>query len=394
MARERVNEMRGVPVKDSFANTSVIGHAVVRNGVAQTGAIALLLGAVLASGGARAAETNVELPDDAAQPAVPAPPAPPSRAAVPPPAATAVPAVPAKAAAGASEKRPASERRESQSELDARMRDAQERLSRAASEIAAIAAERAADAMEAIPWVEHGSRRAVLGVQLSPEDTKDGVKVADVSPSGPAELAGVRAGDVISRVNGQDVRGQSSRELVRLLRDVKPEVPVKLRVMRAGKPLDFEIAPRPLVAQTYVFPGEPPPGPDGDAFRGFRDFERFNFGMGLRSEMRGLEVTTLTPQLGRYFGIEKGVLVVRAPKDDLLKLQDGDVIVAIDGREPTSSSHITRILSSYQPGETFTLRVFRDRKAQDIVVTLPERGRPAGRRIFVTPDLPSPLVPL
>jgi S1-C subfamily serine protease len=57
------------------------------------------------------------------------------------------------------------------------------------------------------------------------------------------------------------------------------------------------------------------------------------------------------------------------------KLQDGDVIVSIDGREPTSGSQITRILGSYQPGEELTLHVMRDHKAQDIKVTVPERHR-------------------
>jgi S1-C subfamily serine protease len=377
-----VNETRGIPVINSIANSSIVGHGVVRNGAVQTGAIALLLGAVLASGGARGAETNVEAQDDA-RPAVPAPPVPPARTAVPAPP---VPAVPPKAAS--SEKRTAAER----AELDARMEDAQERLSRAASEIAEIAAERASEAMDSFPWSGEWPRRAVIGVQLGREG-KDGVRVADVSPFGPAELAGVRAGDVIVRVNDKDVKGQTSREVVRLLREVKPEGSVKLRVMRDGKPMDFDIAPRPLVAQTQIFPDEPPPGPDGDAFRGFEKFEAFKFGFGTRSELNGLEVTTLTPQLGRYFGTEKGVLVVRAPKDESLKLQDGDVIVSIDGREPTSSSHITRILSSYQPGEKFTLRVFRDRKAQDIVVTLPERQR-SERRISFPVTMPSPFVPL
>jgi membrane-associated protease RseP (regulator of RpoE activity) len=383
VGRERVNEMRGIPVINSIANPSIVGRGAVRNGAVQTGAIALLLGAVLASGGARGAETNVERQDDVTQPAVPAPPAPPARTVVPTPPA---PAAPPKAAAN--EKRTAAER----AELDARMQDAQERLSRAASEIAEIAAERASDAMDSFSWSGDWPRRAVLGVQLGQEG-KDGVKVTDVSPFGPAELAGVRAGDVIVRVNDKDVKGQTSREVVRLLRDVKPEGSVKLRVMRDGKPMDFDIAPRPLVAQTHVFPNEPPPGPDGDAFRGFEKFEAFRFGLGSRSELDGLEVTTLTPQLARYFGTEKGVLVVRAPKDDLLKLQDGDVIVSIDGREPTSSSHITRILRSYQPGERFTLRVFRDRKAQDIVVTLPERQR-SERRIYLPVTPSSPFVPL
>jgi C-terminal processing protease CtpA/Prc len=367
-------------VKAAVVNTSIVGHGIARNGVIQTGAIALLLGAAFASSGAHAADTDVELPDDVARPAVPAPPAPPPRAAAAP--APAVPAVPAAPA----------ERKESREELDARMQDAQERLSHAASEIAAIAAERAADAMESLPWIDRGSSRAVLGVQLSPDDTKNGVKVADVSPSGPAELAGVRAGDIIVRVNDKDVKGQSSREVVRLLRDIRPEATVKLQVMRNGKPMDFDIAPRPLSARTRVLPGEPPPGPDGDAFRGFENFRNFNFQLDTHRELRGLEVTTLTPQLGRYFGTEKGVLVVRAPKDDMLKLQDGDVIVSIDGREPTSSSHILRILSSYQPGEKFTLRVFRDRKAQDIVVTLPEGGRRDRRVILTEPK--SPFVPL
>src|SRR6185437_10167040 len=87
-----------------------------------------------------------------------------------------------------------------------------------------------------------------------------------------------------------------------------------------------------------------------------------------------MELVTLTPQLGRYFGSDKGVLVVRAPKDSGFKLQDGDVILAIDGREPTSGSHATRILGSYQPGEKITLRVLRRHKTEDIVATLPERS--------------------
>ena len=75
-----------------------------------------------------------------------------------------------------------------------------------------------------------------------------------------------------------------------------------------------------------------------------------------------MELATLTPRLGSYFGSDKGVLVVRAPADGALKLEDGDVILAIDGREPSSGSHATRILSSYQPGEKMTLRILRQHK--------------------------------
>jgi S1-C subfamily serine protease len=85
-----------------------------------------------------------------------------------------------------------------------------------------------------------------------------------------------------------------------------------------------------------------------------------------------MELASLTPQLGRYFGTDKGVLVVRAPKD--FKLEDGDVILAIDGREPTSGSHATRILGSYQPGEKIAIKLMRQQKTVNVETMLPERG--------------------
>jgi S1-C subfamily serine protease len=57
-----------------------------------------------------------------------------------------------------------------------------------------------------------------------------------------------------------------------------------------------------------------------------------------------------------------------------LKVQDGDVILAIDGRQPTSGSHATRILGSYQPGERITLRIVRQHKTVDLEATVPEES--------------------
>ncbi len=73
--------------------------------------------------------------------------------------------------------------------------------------------------------------------------------------------------------------------------------------------------------------------------------------------------------------MKSGVLVVRAPANSPFKLQDGDVILAIDGRDATSAQQAGRILRSYGDGEKFTLRVQRDRKAQSIDATMPADGR-------------------
>jgi S1-C subfamily serine protease len=267
-------------------------------------------------------------------------------------------------------------------DIDQRLHEAQERISRAAAEIAAIATERAGEAMENMKFVDgYGSSRGVvIGVDLDPKST-GGARVRDVSPGGPAEEAGIRAGDVIVRLNGKDVKGdapgESSRKVVRELQAFRgkhrrdPDAKLQVQVLRDGKPKDFEVTPRRIV-NAFVF--SPPFGQsDGDAERGHSAPFNFSYNFFNNSDLAGLEVTTLTPQLGRYFGTSKGVLVVRAPKRDTYQLQDGDVIVAIDGREPTSGSHITRILSSYRPGEKLTLRVMRDHKTQEIQITVPDR---------------------
>jgi S1-C subfamily serine protease len=103
-------------------------------------------------------------------------------------------------------------------------------------------------------------------------------------------------------------------------------------------------------------------GPPGDLL--------FNPPMMIHGPLADMELVTLTPQLGRYFGTDKGVLVVRASREQGYKLEDGDVILAIDGRQPTSGSHATRILSSYQPGEKIAIKLMRQHKMVNVEATL------------------------
>lgn len=271
---------------------------------------------------------------------------------------------------------------ESKKELDARLEEAQRRLNQAASEVAALSAEIAGNVVESITRsFGENPRRTVIGVQLEPDGNGMGARVKDVSPGGPADEAGMRAGDVIVAVNGKEVKGEPVREVVRLLRDVPPNSKARVRVLREGTAKEFEVIPRPFDPRTFVYRTDPPPDFNFDLPRG--PLGPFNYRYGTRGEIEGMEITTLTPQLGRYFGTDKGVLVLRAPTSDVLKLRDGDVILAIDGRVPTSSSHAIRILSSYQAGEKLTMHVMRDRKTLNLEVALPgdarERRTRAGR---------------
>ncbi|HEY5624407.1 MAG TPA: PDZ domain-containing protein, partial [Gammaproteobacteria bacterium] len=88
-----------------------------------------------------------------------------------------------------------------------------------------------------------------------------------------------------------------------------------------------------------------------------------------------MELVELTPTLGEYFGTDEGILVVRAPSDDELQLQDGDVILEIGGRKPMSREHAMRILGSFEVGETLELTIMRDQRRQTLEIEVTAGGR-------------------
>ena len=284
----------------------------------------------------------------AAEPVAPAPPAPAAPAAPPAPPASPAPAV-----------------RPDNAELDRRLEQAQRRLEQAASEVARLSTQLSTSAMqEVMPMI--GSSHAIIGVQLESAGDTSGARVREVSPGGPAAEAGIRTGDVVVAVNGTAITAdEPTRQVVRIMREVKPESRVAVRVLRNGKPQEFTVTARGSPMFDFDF--------------SLNDWPEVTGAFMFHRPLMDMELATISPQLGSYFGTDKGVLVVRAPTDGALKLEDGDVILAIDGRQPTSGSHATRILGSYQPGEKVTLRVLRRHKTEDIVATLPERSVPEHR---------------
>ena len=261
---------------------------------------------------------------------------------------------------------PATPRADKDADVERQLESARKNLEQAAQDVARLSSELSTHAWEEfMPMFEPG--RSILGLQVERPPDGPGARVREVSPGGPAAEAGIRPGDVIVTLNGTTLtRSEPWRQVLDIMRDVKPDSRVSVRVMRNGKPQDFTVTAR---ANPSIFAGA----------HGFDH----GFDMSKMPDMQGafmfhrplmdLELVTLTPGLGSYFGTDKGVLVVRAPSDGALKLQDGDVILSIDGRQPTSGSHATRILGSYQPGEKITLRVLRQHKTLELEATLPER---------------------
>jgi predicted metalloprotease with PDZ domain len=265
-----------------------------------------------------------------------------------------------------------------QAELEARLEAARAKLEEAAREVAELSGELTGPVMHDFVIAHSMGRRAMLGINIGgDQDAKGGVPVQSVTPGGPASTAGLKAGDVIVGIDGKNLRAEKepSSALVAHLRTVQPGDKVKVEYLRDGKTQTAEITTGTMGAGRMMampaigpFMGVPPVPPVGGGPYGM-GFHAFG-----RSQILDMELVTLTPKLGRYFGTDKGVLVVRPPRSGDFKLEEGDVIVDIDGRKPENGGHALRILRSYQPGEKVTLNILRDRKPVKLAVTLPARS--------------------
>ena len=263
--------------------------------------------------------------------------------------------------------------------------EARERLDKAAREVAELSGKLGANVRREIRLID-GPRRAVLGVQIDSDPASEGARVISVSPGGPAAEAGLRDNDIIVALDGQPLKGPNpDRTLVTRMRDVKPDQKVKVAVLRNGRKHDYVVIARPRhdgpfsihLPEAGAMAGGFGTAPFVHQFRAFWP-----------GEFEGLELATITPKLGAYFGVTDGVLVVQAPKDGAFRLEDGDVLQSIDGRKPDNGPHALRILRSYRPGEKLNVTVLRQRKPVTLAVTMAER--PEGGFLWEAPVPPAP----
>jgi S1-C subfamily serine protease len=241
---------------------------------------------------------------------------------------------------------------------------AREQLARAVGDVARASAQMRLPALRGtlpnVRFITGGN--VVLGLNI--EDSDFGVFVSGVTPNGPAAAAGVAVGDTIVSINDVDLArtGNGSTPSATLLGQIGNVVPgddVKLRILRGGDYHDFVVkaGENKVFRQPFVFT-------DQGVSVHWMPF-------GYAGAWSDIELVSLTPTLGEYFGVEKGLLVVRAGRASELGFRDGDVIIELAGREPQSPEHALRILASFEPGESVAAAIMRQRKREALTIRVP-----------------------
>lgn len=261
-----------------------------------------------------------------------------------------------------------------------------------------------------------------LGVQTE-EVTKDnfakfglrevrGVAVEKVMDDSPAAAAGLKAGDVIVRLNGEEIT--STRKLSRLISEIAPDHQVKMTILRGGRDenITATVAKRPAPKfgngnfsfsmperldleklQNLPMLKDLPEGganvftvPRGD------DDKSFVWRAGGNRQI-GIGVYPITKQLGERFGVDGGVMVNNVRDDSPAAkagVKAGDIIIEIDGKAVKGTMDVVRAVNEKKEGDV-TLTLMRDRNRQTVTVT-PEASKDGGF-VFQMDDTDAPLDP-
>jgi C-terminal processing protease CtpA/Prc len=299
-------------------------------------------------------------------------------------------------------------------ELQARMNDLAQRMAEMSAKIGDQAS------ASALRYLADG-KRGMLGVVL--DDDAAGLRVGAVTPDGPAERAGIRDGDVITAIDGKPVRNGGESELAGRLVAGKP---VSLSVLRDGKTLQFHVTPERFqaadwraLARTAQAAARQSARLNSSAYReeirrsvkeAMKQTEQARaqiaaqWGKGGLLNGRGfgpwwgLNLASLNPQLGGYFGTDRGALVLSVDGNHYPGLQSGDVITAADGHAVAGPEDLMRALQA-RPGHASShIEVLRHGKALALDLKLPARSALLPPLPDFNPDLgwnpdPDPLPP-
>jgi membrane-associated protease RseP (regulator of RpoE activity) len=206
--------------------------------------------------------------------------------------------------------------------------------------------------------------RGYLGITA--EDTDDGVVVRTIERRSGAQEAGVERGDIITAVDSETV--ETVDQLRELIEAKSAGDIIILTVQRDEESIDLEVTLGSRRAQVEILQGpsievSPPLPPQ---VNGPFNADRYQLGVGYQS---------LTPTIAENeaLSVDEGALVTSVVEESPAAdagLQEGDIIVAVDGDTVDIEHTLSDRLYAYEAEDHVSLTVLREGETLEIGVVL------------------------
>ncbi|HYF23919.1 MAG TPA: Do family serine endopeptidase [Caulobacteraceae bacterium] len=196
---------------------------------------------------------------------------------------------------------------------------------------------------------------------------RDGAYVTEITPGGPSAQAGLQVGDIVTRINGQPIKGSS--DLTRRVGQARPGETLRLDVLRNGRTVQLNVrsgtrpSERELARQNGEDEEETPTPPKPVEPSGISVLDmtvtpldaaaRTRFGVG--AGVNGVVITGVTP---RSEAAKKG-------------LRAGDVITRADNRPVGNVAELQSIIGGLRSANRPSVLLMINRDGRNAPVAIP-----------------------
>jgi len=221
-----------------------------------------------------------------------------------------------------------------------------------------------------------GSNRAVLGVVTEKADK--GVKVKEVVKSSAAEKAGLKEGDVITNVNGKEIKAHE--DLVATIDKLKPDDVVNVTYLRNGKSQkvkatlgksedemamawkmdkdnhNYRFRMEPPTAMVSPHPPKPYIFNDGDMWMFRSDRPRYGMSIEDNADGDGVKIT----------GVDSGSNAMKAG------IRENDIITEVEGKPIKGTDELREALDDMEDKSSFNVKLLRNGTTENITLRVPK----------------------
>jgi serine protease Do len=230
-----------------------------------------------------------------------------------------------------------------------------------------------------------GGNRAMLGVVTEKADK--GVKIKEVTKASAAEKAGLKAGDVITKVNGKPVNEHG--DIVDAIAPLKPNDLADITYLRDGKEkkvkatlgksdapmamtwnmdkknFDYQFRMEPPMAMIAPHPPHAPNEPYGPKTFIYNDEDMWMFrndrpkyGMSIEDNADGDGV--------KITGVDSAGNAMKAG------IKENDIITEVEGKPVKGTDELKDILGDVEDKSSISVKVLRNGSAQNITLRVPK----------------------